>query len=132
MKTIRVVIDTNILISSLWGGKPRQIIDLWDKGDIVLVVSQDILNEYFEVLNRFSLSEEDIEDITILFSNSEKAIVIKPKVKHQTLKNDPDDEKFVDCAIEGGAQFIISGDKHLLELKTSKYPTSLRSGHLNS
>lgn len=113
---IKVVLDTNVLISSLWGRKPRKVIEMWDKGGILVIVSQQVLDEYFDVLNRFELTEEDIEDITILFSNPRKTLVIKPKSRINRIKKDPADNRFLECAIEGDADFIISGDKHLLEL----------------
>ena len=116
VKPVRVVLDTNVLISSLWGGKPRKVIDLWDKRKFLLIVSQAVLDEYFAVLNRFELTEEDIEDITILFSNPNKTLLVKPKSKINRIKKDPEDNKFLACAMEGEADFIVSGDKHLLEL----------------
>ncbi len=114
---IKVVIDTNVLISSLWGGKPGKIVELWDDEAILIVVSQQVLDEYFNVLNRFDLSEEDIEDLTILFANPNKTIIVEPKVKIHLIKVDPEDNKFLECALEGKTKFIISGDKHILDLK---------------
>lgn len=119
-KSIKVVIDTNVIISSLWPGKPREIIEMWDKDTILVIVTQPILDEYFRVLNRFDLTEEDIEDITILFSNPKKTLVVDPKSKIHLIKKDTADNKFLECAQEGNADFIISGDKHLLELKNYK------------
>ncbi len=117
---IRVVIDTNVLVSSLWGGKPRRVIDLWDQGDILVVASEQVLNEYLSVLARFDLTEEDIDDITILFSNPSKTSIVQPKARIHVIKKDPADNKFLECAVEGEADFIVSGDKHLLELARYK------------
>ncbi|MBU1366719.1 MAG: putative toxin-antitoxin system toxin component, PIN family, partial [Candidatus Omnitrophica bacterium] len=113
---VRAVVDTNVIISSLWGKNPGKIIELWDKDKILLIVSQEILDEYFEVLDRFELSEEDIEELTLLFSNSRKTLLVKPKSKQTVIKRDPKDNKFLECALEGEAAFIISGDKDLNEL----------------
>jgi putative PIN family toxin of toxin-antitoxin system len=115
---IKVVIDTNVLISSLWGGKPQRIIEIWDKNEIFVLVSQQILDEYFNVLNRFDLTEEDVEDITILFANPNKTIFVEPDVKLNVIKTDIDDNKFLECAKSGNADYIISGDGHLLGLGT--------------
>lgn len=112
---VRAVVDTNVIISSLWGKNPGKIIELWDKDKILLIVSQEILDEYFEVLDRFELSEEDIEELTLLFSNSRKTLLVKPKSKQTVIKRDPKDNKFLECALEGEAAFIISGDKDLIE-----------------
>jgi putative PIN family toxin of toxin-antitoxin system len=113
-KKLKVVIDTNVLISSIWGGKPYKIIEMWDQGKILVVVNQDILDEYFVVLNRFHLTEEDIEDITILFLNPNKTIIADSDLRLNIIKSDPEDNKFLECAKTGNADFIISGDKHLL------------------
>jgi uncharacterized protein len=114
----RVVIDTNVLISSLWGGNPQRIIEIWDKNEIFVLVSQQILDEYFDVLNRFDLTEEDIEDITILFANPNKTILLDPDIRLNVIETDIDDNKFLECAKSGNADYIISGDRHLLEIKT--------------
>jgi len=54
--SLKVVVDTNVFISSFWGGKPRDIIDLWSRGNIVLCISDEILREYLEVMTRLNLS----------------------------------------------------------------------------
>ncbi len=113
----RVVIDTNVLISSLWGGKPGKIIELWDNNKIIIIVSQTVLDEYFRVLNRFDISEEDVEDVIKLFSNTNKTLFIKPRNRINIIQKDVEDNKFLECADAGDADFIISGDRHLLELR---------------
>ncbi len=55
---MKVVIDTNIFVSSFFGGNPRKIIDLWKKGNISLCLSKDILDEYVDVLQRVGLKDE--------------------------------------------------------------------------
>jgi putative PIN family toxin of toxin-antitoxin system len=55
---LKVVIDTNVFISSFFGGVPREIINLWKKGEIVLCLSQEIIEEYLEVLNRLGLKDK--------------------------------------------------------------------------
>ena len=113
----KIVLDTNILISSLWGGNPGRIIELWDEGLFLLVASFPILDEYFSIFNRFNLTEEDIENITIIFSNPTKTRIIVPKHKITLIKDDPDDNRFIECALAGEVNFLISGDKHLLSVK---------------
>lgn len=113
----RVVIDTNVLISSLWGGKPSKIIELWDNNKIIVIVSQTVLDEYFRVLNRFDITEEDFEDVINLFSNLDKTLYVKPRIRINIIKKDVEDNKFLECADAGEADFIISGDRHLLELR---------------
>ncbi len=120
VQPLKVVLDTNIIISSLWGGNPGRIIKYWEKGKILLIVSQPILDEYFEVLNRFNLNEDEIEDTTILFSNPNRTLIVSPKLKIHLIHKDPADNKFLECAFEGKAAYIISGDTHLLELQSYK------------
>lgn len=117
----KVVIDTNIMISSLWGGKPYEIIKKWNDGHFILIVSQQILNEYLEVFNRFNISEDVLEVLTILFTNTKNTVIINPKSKITLIKEDPDDNKFLECAVDGNADYIISGDKHLLKCLIFKH-----------
>jgi len=68
---IRVVIDTNVFVSSFFGGNPKKIIDLWKNEEIVLCLSRDVLDEYVDVLQRVGLKDEDeIEELLALFAKS--------------------------------------------------------------
>ncbi len=111
-----VVIDTNVLISSLWGGNPGKVIELWDKNRFTALISREILDEYLDVLSRFKAADEDIEQFIMLFMSREKAAIVKTHAKLSIIKNDPADNKFIECAVYGKANYIISGDKHLLGL----------------
>ena len=72
---MKVVIDTNVFVSSFFGGVPRQIIDLWKQGNITLCLSQPIVDEYLEVLNRLGLKDQDqINSLTALFAESYNAV----------------------------------------------------------
>lgn len=115
---IRVVIDTNVVISSLWGETPYQVLRLWQDGKYRIVVSDEILAEYEIVLRRFKPHEDDISEMLALFSDSRNTFFVIPKIKHCVVKNDQKDNMFIDCAVAGNASYIISGDKHLLRLKT--------------
>lgn len=116
-KIIRVILDTNVIISSFWGGQPKEIVQLWQKGEICVLLSKTILDEYFTVLNRFDLTDEDIEDLSLLFSDPRRTEIISPQVRLHIVKEDLDDNKFLESALEGNADYIISGDSHLLNLK---------------
>ena len=89
---MRVVVDTNVFISSFFGGNPRKVIDLWKSGEVTLCLSKPIVNEYIEVLHRLGLQDEN-----------ELKIVEK----------DPDDDMFIECAVVLKAEFVITGDKAL-------------------
>ena len=113
------VIDTNVVISAiLFGGGPGKLIDLWKKGHITPLITEEIMAEYIRVLAypKFKLSEEEInfiihQEILPFFK------VVKSKPGPSIIKKDPDDDKFIQCAEVGNAQILISGDQHLLALK---------------
>jgi putative PIN family toxin of toxin-antitoxin system len=115
-----VVIDTNVIISSLWGGNPVKVMELWDKNRFIALISREILDEYLDVLSRFRPADEDLEQFIMLFMNRNKSQIIKTKSKINAIKTDPADNKFLECAVDGGARFIVSGDTHLLALKEHK------------
>tara|TARA_Y100000310_G_C20327991_1_gene643907 strand:+ start:213 stop:644 length:432 start_codon:yes stop_codon:yes gene_type:complete len=117
---IKVVIDTNTLISAMgWkDSKPRKIIDgcLYKKW--ILVESMDLLKEFIKVIQRPKfdfISEEDKKEFLINLMNIYE--FVEPKKKLELIKDDPDDNIVLECALEGNVDYIISGDEHLLELK---------------
>lgn len=115
---MKVVIDTNVFVSSFFGGNPREIIDLWKVGKITLCVSKDILDEYTEVLQRIGLEDEDeIGELLSLFAKGISMIFTAKTPKIKAVKNDPDDDKFIECAVALKAEVIITGDRSLEEVK---------------
>jgi putative PIN family toxin of toxin-antitoxin system len=109
---MKVVIDTNIFVSSFFGGNPRRIIDLWKKGKINLCLSKDILDEYVDVLQRVGLKEEEeIEELLSLFAKGFNIVFTTRTPKIKAVKDDPDDDKFIECAVALKAEAIITGDK---------------------
>ena len=113
----KVVIDTNIYISAIfWNGKPREVIDLGRDGKITIFTSLDIENEIAGKLKTtFKLAEEDVNQILLDFSTFTLPIRIRKQLI--AVQDDPDDNKFIECAVECKANYIISGDRHLLNLK---------------
>ena len=112
---IRSVLDTNVFISSFFGGNPRKIIDLWKQDGIKLCLSQAIVEEYIEVLLRLGLKDKsEIKELLNLFSNRGNTIFTCATTPVSLIIEDPDDNKFVECAVALDAKYIISGDKHLL------------------
>jgi len=115
---LRVVIDTNVFISSFFGGVPREIIDLWKNGKIILCLSQSIFEEYIEVLNRLGLkNRQELLKLTKLFAEGYNSVFAVDTPRIKIVKDDPDDNKFIECAVELESKVIISGDKHLKEVK---------------
>ena len=117
---MRAIIDTNVFVSGIfWEGNfCSQIIDKWKNKKFELVSSMDILKEFAETLRNFKIqmSDEMIEEWRNLIIES--SVIINPKIKLNVIKEDPDDNKFLEAGISGNADLIISQDKHLLKLKS--------------
>ena len=113
----RIVFDTNIIVSSALGGALELILDKWAEDAFTVLVTSDILAEYFEVLNRpkFRLKQATLDRI-IRYSYQFAEFVV-PEERIQFVEADSKDDKFLEAAIAGGADYIVSGDTHLLELK---------------
>jgi putative PIN family toxin of toxin-antitoxin system len=115
---IRVVVDTNIFISSFFGGNLRKIIDLWKSGQIILCLSRPIIDEYINVLRRLGLqNERELEELLSLFAHGFNALFAGKTPNLKVVIKDPDDDKFIECAVALNSKFIISGDKALQEIK---------------
>jgi uncharacterized protein len=109
---MKVVIDTNIFVSSFFGGNPRRIIDLWKTEKITLCLSKDILDEYIEVLHRIGLQDEDeLGELLSLFRRGFNMLFTTKTPKAKVVKDDPDDDKFIECAMALKAEVIVTGDK---------------------
>lgn len=113
----RVVLDTNIIISSALGGALVLILEKWDEGKFTVIVTTDVLSEYFAVLSRpkFGLKQETIDKITRYIYQFSEFVV--PEEEIRFIEEDPKDDRFLEAAIAGKVDFIVSGDKHLLTLK---------------
>ncbi len=115
---MRVVIDTNVLISAIfWTGKPKQILNKVRQEEITFLTSEFILEELKNVLRKadkpFKLSEEDADRIVIAMR--ELAVVVKIG-SHVSVCQDENDNRVLECALDGNADCIITGDFHLLQL----------------
>jgi putative PIN family toxin of toxin-antitoxin system len=115
---IRVVVDTNVFISSFFGGNPRKIIDLWKTGRITLCLSRAIIDEYTNVLRRMGLQDErELEELLSLFAHGFHVLFTARTPNLNIVEKDPDDDKFIECAVALNSKFIISGDKALTEIE---------------
>ena len=114
----RVVIDTNVFVSGLtFNGKPREILDLAWKDEIEVYISPFILEELSDSLQEdFVWSKDEIR--RVIQRVKTKAILIHPKTPISVMKEKKDDNRILECAIEGKVDYLISGDKkHLLPLR---------------
>jgi len=113
----RVVFDTNIYISALlFAGIPRKLLHMADVGAFQLIISKQILAEFRGVLRiKFDYETEQLDIMeNLLLSIS---LVVEPKKKINRIIVDPTDNRILECAVEGNADYIVSGDKHLLQLE---------------
>jgi uncharacterized protein len=115
---LKIVLDTSALISALlFGGESAGLVSLWENGRIIPLLSKEVLLEYVRVLGypKFKLTPEEIkgliEDHVLPFAE----MVVVTKVPRIVLE-DPADDKFLALAEGGKATYLISGDKHLLNL----------------
>ena len=120
----RVVIDTNVLISGIIqkSGFPFKVIKLWEDEKFVLITSAATIEEAGRVLNypkirkKYKLTDDDIKSsITNLLRYS---IVVEDPPQINAVKEDHEDNKILAAAVAGKADYIISGDAHLLDLKS--------------
>lgn len=118
---IRVVLDTNVCISAiLFGGKPEVIIDLARRGKIEVIISEFIIGEIADILRRkFEWGNWQI--LEALEELREFTNLVIPRERVSIISEDPIDNRILECALEGKADYIVSGDKrHLLPLKEFK------------
>jgi len=113
---MRVVLDTNIFVSSILGGKLKVIIDEWKAGKFKLIVSEAIAREYLDVVNRPKFKIPQIEIVTITEYLLQTAEFVTPEEQIVVVVADPTDNKFLEAAVVGKVNFIVSGDSHLLKL----------------
>jgi len=119
---MRVVVDTNVIISAvLWLGTPHRIIELAEQKRITLCMTQPMLDELREVLERrkfrryLQARQTSVEEILSLLV---PLIELYPSIGTVDVKlNDPDDAIFLICAVNANAAYLVSGDDHLLRLK---------------
>jgi putative PIN family toxin of toxin-antitoxin system len=115
---IKVVLDTNVFVSSFFGGNPRKIVDLWKSGQITLCLSKSIMDEYVAVLQRLGLEDEpELEELLGLFAGGYHLLFAGKTPRLDVVEGDPDDNKFIECAVALKAHFVVSGDKALTAIE---------------
>jgi putative PIN family toxin of toxin-antitoxin system len=118
---MKIVLDSNIFVSSFyWQGNPRKVFDRITNGFDELYITDKILKEISEVMSseKFDTNKHEIEEyIEIIESYSVKVL---PENGIEEVSRDKDDDKILQCGLEGNVDFIITGDKDLLVLKEYK------------
>ena len=114
---MRIVVDTNVIISGLFfGGNPSKVLMAIVDSKVNALATKEIINEYINVIERMMANKTksfELATLDTLFTSFE---LIDRKTVLE-LSRDPDDNKFIECAIDGNAMYIVSGDNDLLVLK---------------
>jgi uncharacterized protein len=114
---VRIVLDTNVLISGLFfDGLPGRILRAWGEGAVQIVLSPEIFEEYQEVLEEISTRHPGIEYRPLLEMLLVHAEMIEAPSLPDSVSSDPEDDKFLACAVAGEVSYIVSGDHHLLKV----------------
>lgn len=117
-----VVIDTNCLLQVIARKSPyRPIWDAFLNGAFDLCVSNEILDEYQEVLEQ-QITPTIAENLVLLILNKKNTRLVDPHFRLNLIDADPDDNKFVDCAFAAGADYLVSEDSHLNVLRAIPFP----------
>jgi putative PIN family toxin of toxin-antitoxin system len=112
---MRVILDTNVFISGIFfGGPPHRILQGWRDGRVKLVLSPEILDEYRRVAEDLKTQFPAIDLTAILELLMVAAEMHQADPLSEPTCIDPDDDKFLACALASGSRLIVSGDKHLL------------------
>ena len=119
---MRVVLDTNILLVSISAKSPfHWVYQLFLAREITLCVTTDILLEYEEIISN-QMGEEAAKDVLQTIQNAPNVLQINRYYEWNLIQIDPDDNKFVDCAIAANAKYLVTEDKHFNILKTIPFP----------
>lgn len=119
----RIVLDTNIVLSALSSRSPyHKILDVCISGKYALMLSTEILLEYEEKISQYfsySLAENLLSALLFLPDTT----MITPYFNFNIIRNDPDDNKFVDCAVAANAHYLVTNDKHFGVLAEVPFPS---------
>ena len=114
---MRIVIDTNVIASAVFfGGRPGELLNLVLHHRVEAVATDQILSEYQATID-YLLGRYGGEDLHFSTMPIFAAMEVIPQTEGIKVCRDPDDDKFISCAVDGGCVFIVSGDKDLLSLE---------------
>jgi len=114
---VKIVLDTNVFVSGIFfSGPPYVILDAWRCNKITLVISREIFEEYCRTGETLARRFKGVSLATWLALVADNAILAAAPVLPRQVCSDPDDDKFLACAMAGGARIILTGDKALLKV----------------
>lgn len=111
----RVILDTNVFVSGIfWSGPPRVILRAWQEKAIELVLSIEIFDEYKRVFEILTKKYPPVDLSPFIEIVAREARFFEPIILDESVSSDPDDDKFIACALAAEVDYIVSGDKDLL------------------
>lgn len=120
---MRIVLDTNVFLVSLAPYSDyAPIFDALLSEQFTLLISNEVVTEYEEIIGH-RYDQETVQDVLRLLVSLRNAELITPHYHWNLIVNDPDDDKFVDLAVAGNADFIITNDKHFNVLAKTSFPS---------
>lgn len=123
---LRIVLDTNVLVASISQKSPfHWVWEAFVQGKYQLCITTDILDEYAEIIERY-FSIADAENTLAQIMLGQNTVQIIRYYQWNAIKQDPDDNKFFDCAVAANAHYIVSEDKHFNVLKKIPFPSVKR------
>ncbi len=121
---LKVVLDTNVWVSALlWGGKPAAIVQAAEEGKVCIFISEGIAAEISEVLAYPKLEKiytPELRREDLIEQVLKNARFVKAPSRVHVVEEHPADDKFLDCALAANADYVVSGDKHLLKVVSYK------------
>lgn len=118
---IRITVDTNVLVSAtFWYGASYKVLELVEQGKVELVLSEQIIGEFSDVLEYEEIKKKIVNKRLLMLRTVEKLVfmskIVVPAIKIAVVKEDPDDDKILECAVAGDVNYLISKDNHLLKI----------------
>jgi len=116
-----VVLDTNVWVSAMiWGGSPASVIRAAEDDRIVIIISEAIVEEIAHILAYHRL-REIYEEVAVKREELVETVlrigkIVEVKTRLNIVREDSSDNKFLECALDGGADYVVSGDEHLLRI----------------
>lgn len=117
-----IVLDTNCLLIAISDrSRYHRVWQAFIRGDYALCVTNEIIEEYAEVISR-NINERVAQTVIYLIMTLSNVKYIDPHFRFRLITSDPDDNKFVDCAIAANAKYIVTEDHHFDVLKEIQFP----------
>jgi uncharacterized protein len=125
---MKVILDTNVLISGIFfNGPPYEILDAWKHSQLQIVLTKEILAEYKRVAESLSEKFPTVDILPIIELLTIHSHFIDAEDISISACDDPDDDKFIECAVASNTRMIVSGDNHLLKITGYQGITVIRS-----